>query len=220
MLQKNGIAPDELPEIWNILKSDIIVDIHKEYLNAGCNIIKTNTFGANKLKLKKTEYTVNQIVENTVHLPKKTIGNDDAFVALDIGPTGKLLKPLGDLDFEDAIDIFAGTVIAGTKAGADLILIETMSDTYEMKAAMLAAKENSNLPIVVTFTPDETGRLLTGGDILTAVCLIESLGADALGFNCGLGPSQIKLLLPELLKYTSIPIVINPNVGIPEIDEA
>ena len=213
MLQARGLPAGELPEVWNVTAGDVVTDIHRAYAQAGCHILKTNTFGANRLKLSCSGYTVERVVSAGTALAKKA---GAPYVAFDIGPTGKLLKPLGDLDFEEAVDVFAEMVAAGAKAGADLILIETMSDTYEIKAAMLAAKENSDLPVWVTFTPDHSGRLLTGGDIPAAVCLIEGLGADAAGFNCGLGPLQMKALLPELVKYTSIPIIINPNAGIPE----
>lgn len=217
VLQENGLAAGELPEPWNITNEDIIFDIHKAYLESGCDIIKTNTFGANRLKLEGTGYTVRQVISKGVGTAKKAIlaSGREAYIALDIGPTGKLLAPFGDLNFETAYDVFSEMVSCGAQSGADLILIETMSDLYEVKAAMLAAKENSGLPVIVTVTLDENGKLLTGGDILTAVCLIESLGADALGLNCGLGPEQMKRLLPELTRHCGIPIVISPNAGIP-----
>lgn len=133
-----------------------------------------------------------------------------------MGPTGKLLAPYGDLPFEEAVSIYAEIVQAGVKAGADLILIETMSDTYELKAALLAAKENSSLPVVATMTLDEGGKLLTGGDITAAAVMLEGLGADAVGFNCGLGPAQMQKLLPQLLAATPLPAVLNPNAGLPK----
>ena len=218
-LQDKGLTAGELPELWNITQEEVIFGIHEAYLKSGCDILKTNTFGANRLKLQDTEYTVSQIISAAVKIAKKAVqeNSDEAYVAFDLGPTGKLLAPFGDLDFEAAYEIFSEMVIAGTKSGADIILIETMSDLYEIKAALLAAKENSNLPVIVTFTLDDAGKLLTGGDILTAVCLIESLGADALGLNCGLGPNQMKKLLPELTRYCSLPIAINPNAGVPTI---
>ena len=217
MLQGRGLFTKELPEIWNVTNREAVLDVHRAYARAGCNILKSNTFGANGIKLAGTGYTVNQIVLAAMSLAKEAAKETGAYAALDIGPTGKLLAPLGDLDFEAAVDIFAETVKAGVRAGADLILIETMSDTYEIKAAMLAAKENSDLPVFVTFTAGESGRLLTGADILTAVCLVEGLGADALGLNCGLGPEHMENLISELVKYSSIPVIINPNAGIPEI---
>ena len=218
-LQDKGLTAGELPELWNITQEEIIYGIHEAYLKSGCDILKTNTFGANRLKLQDTEYTVSHIISAAVKIAKKAVqeNSGEAYVAFDLGPTGKLLAPFGDLDFEAAYEIFSEMVIAGTKSGADIILIETMSDLYEIKAALLAAKENSNLPVIVTFTLDDAGKLLTGGDILTAVCLIESLGADALGLNCGLGPNQMKKLLPELTRYCSLPIAINPNAGVPTI---
>ena len=215
MLQARGLKAGELPELWNITHNETILDIHEAYIKAGCHILKTNTFCANRLKLGKTGYSVEQVIASGVMTAKKAAENNGAYVALDIGPTGKLLCPFGDLDFEEAVAIFAQMVTAGANAGADLILIETMSDTYEIKAALLAAKENSSLPVITTCTLDSSGRMLTGANIVTAISLIEGLGADALGINCGLGPDQIKPFLGDLVKYASIPVVINPNAGIP-----
>jgi len=216
MLQDRGLSAGELPELKNISDSALVTEIHASYVKAGCDILKTNTFGANRLKLSGTGFSVEQVVGAAVKNAKRAAANSNAYVALDTGPTGKLLRPFGDLDFEEAVSIFAEIIKAGTEAGADLILIETMSDTYEIKAAMLAAKENSSLPVLVTFTPDSSDRLLTGADIMTTVCLIEALGAHALGLNCGLGSSHVKSLLPELSRLSSIPIIVNPNAGIPE----
>jgi len=217
ILQSKGLSLQELPEIWNVTNPDILLEIHKAYVNAGCDVISTNTFGANSLKLDGTDYTVEQIISSGVAIARQATEESGALVAHSIGPTGKLLAPLGDLGFEQAVEIFSQAVRAGTKAGADLILLETMSDTYEIKAAMLAAKENADLPIIVTFTLDESGRLLTGGDLLTAVSLIEGLGATALGLNCGTGPQHMKNLLAELTCHTSLPIAIVPNAGLPQI---
>jgi len=216
MLQNRGLAAGIAPDTMNVTAADVVLDIQREYAQAGCHILKTNTFGANRLKLAGTGYTVDQVVSAGVAITRKAAQPSGAYTALDLGPTGKLLKPLGDLDFEAAVSIYAEIVTAGVQAGADIILIETMSDTYEIKAAMLAAKENCDLPVLVTFTPDRFGRLLTGADIPTVVCMAEGLGAAALGFNCGLGPSQMKELLPELVKYASVPVIVNPNAGIPE----
>ncbi|MCL2225030.1 MAG: homocysteine S-methyltransferase family protein [Defluviitaleaceae bacterium] len=224
LLQAQGL--DVLPEIWNVTNADAIFAIHKAYANAGCNIIKANTFGANRLKLEGSGYTPAQLISAGIGLAKKAASECggkaptreyNASVALDIGSTGKLLAPVGDLPFEEAIDIFAEMVRAGVEAGADLILIETMSDTYEIKAAMLAAKENSDLPIMVTFSPDEKGRLLTGADILTAATLVESLGACAVGLNCGFGPLQMTEHLKQLCAAVQIPVIFNPNGGMPKI---
>jgi len=214
ILQAKGL--DTLPEIWNITNPHTIEDIHKAYVSVGCNVLKANTFGANKLKLKDSGYTPQALIHAGIKTAKKAAGNE-AKVAMDIGPTGKLLAPSGSLNFEEAIEIFAEMVCAGRDAGADYILIETMSDTYEIKAAMIAAKENSDLPIMVTFSPDENGRLLTGADILTAATLIESLGASAVGLNCGTGPSQMKGLLAKLCGVVQLPVIFNPNGGMPKV---
>ena len=220
MLQAAGLKPGELPELWNFTHADEVEKIHTAYLNAGADIIKTNTFGANRLKFAGTDIKTADVVTQAVKIAKKACANKPgSFVALDLGPTGKLLAPYGDLPFEEAVSIYAEIVTAGVAAGADLILIETMSDTYEMKAALLAAKENSDLPVVCTMTLDEDGKLLTGGDITAAAIMLEGLGADAIGFNCGLGPAQMQKLLPQLLAATPLPAVLNPNAGLPkEVD--
>lgn len=213
MLQKNGLKTGELPENMNITHPEILLKIHKEYLDAGCNIVTTNTFGANGLKFSNVE----EIITSAVSLAKKSIENAerDCYVALDVGPLGKLLKPCGDLEFETAYELFKQQVIAGEKAGADLILIETMGDLYEIKAAVLAAKENTNLPVLVSMIFDEKGTLLTGADIKTAVITLEALGVDGIGMNCGLGPDQMLELLKEMKTYSSTPIFIQPNAGLP-----
>ena len=213
LLQAQGL--DVLPEIWNITNAQAIFDIHSAYAAVGCDIIKANTFGANRLKLEGSGYTPAQVISAGVSIAKKA--TSASRVALDIGSTGKLLAPVGNLPFEEAVEIFAEMVRAGVDAGADLILIETMSDTYEIKAAMLAAKENSDLPIMVTFSPDEKGRLLTGADIQTAATLIESLGACAVGLNCGFGPLQMKEHLANICNAVQIPVIFNPNGGMPKI---
>ena len=214
-LQKYGILPGESSETWNITHSDIITKIHKEYFEAGANIATTNTFGANPLKIDNVEEIVLYAVENA----KKAITSNNQYIALDIGPTGKLLKPLGDLDFEDAVRAFSVTVKAGVKAGVDFALIETMSDPYEMKAAALAVKENSNLPIFATFVLDENGKTITGCDVQAMVALLEGLGVDAIGLNCSLGAEQLKSFVPELINTASIPVIVNPNAGLPVISD-
>ncbi len=217
LLQENGLGIGELPEPWNLTHPEVVLNIHRQYLDAGCDILKTNTFGGNAIKLRASGCTVNEIVTQGVILARRAIEESgrQAYVAMDIGPTGKLLRPLGDLEFEKAYEVFREMAVAGEKAGADMILIETMSDTYETKAALLAAKENTNLPVFVTMIFDEQGKLLTGGDIPAAVAMLEGLGADGIGFNCGLGPKQVKELLPILKQCCSIPIVLNPNAGLP-----
>ncbi len=217
LLQEEGLKAGELPELWNLTHPDVVEAIHRQYLDAGCNLLKTNTFGANRLKLAGCGYRVEEIVASAVsharHAAKGYL--QPVFVGMDIGPTGKLLKPLGDLSFEQAYDVFAQMARAGEQAGADFILIETMGDTYEVKAALLAAKECTSLPVFVTMVFDERGKLLTGGSIEAAVALLEGLGADAIGFNCGLGPVQMRELLPILLKTASVPVILNPNAGLP-----
>lgn len=202
-----NLRPGELPEKLNISDPDRVYRVHKAYADAGADIITANTFGANRLKYDNCD----ELVRAGVALAKKT----GKKVALDLGPTGKLLKPMGDIDFEECVSIYADVVNAG-KDDADIVLIETMGDTYEIKAAMLAAKENCDLPIFVSMIFDEKGRLLTGADVKTACAVVEGLGADVIGFNCGLGPKQMIPLVEELEKYTSTPIMVNPNAGLPE----
>ncbi len=227
LLQERGLRTGEIPETWNILHPEVIKQIHKEYLLAGSNMVSANTFGVNAFKCKNLEYTVDELVTAGVRLTKEAIAevkkentaeaDRPMFSALDIGSIGKLLKPLGEISFDQAYETFREIIAAGDKAGADLILIETVSDSYEIKAAVLAAKENSCLPVVVTMIFDENGKLLTGGDVASAAAMLEGLGVDAIGFNCGLGPDQMKKLLPQLTACCSLPIVINPNAGLPVV---
>lgn len=202
-----NLKAGELPELLNINDPERVYAIHKAYADAGCNIISANTFGANRFKYDNVDEIVKSAVKNAKRTGKK--------VALDIGPTGKLLKPMGDLDFEECVDIFADVVKAG-RDDADLVLLETFGDLYEIKAAMLAVKENCDLPLVVSMIFDEKARLLTGADVRTACAVVEGLGADAIGFNCGLGPKQMIPLVEELEKHASIPILVMPNAGLPE----
>lgn len=214
LLQEQGLQAGELPETWNLKNPEPIIQIHKAYLAAGADIILANTFGANRFKYGED---LEKIVTVGVANAKKAVAESGkkAYVALDIGSTGKLLKPMGTLDFEEAVGVFAEIIRVGEKAGADLILIETMSDTYELKAAVLAAKENSTLPIMATVIFDESKKMLTGASPQVVVSLLEGLGVDALGINCGLGPKQMKEIVKELLKYASIPVIVNPNAGLP-----
>ncbi len=219
MLQQQGLQSGEIPEIWNATKEDVIVNIHKSYLEAGCNIVKANTFGINPFKMEGTGYTCEELVQKGIRLVKRAIAETgkEAYTALDIGSLGKLLEPLGDLPFEQAYEAFRPICIAGEQAGADLCLIETMNDTYEIKAAVLAAKEHTNLPIVVTMVFDESGKLLTGADMEAAVAMLEGLRVDAIGLNCGFGPDVMKEFLPQLRKVCSLPLVLNPNAGLPVV---
>ena len=214
LLQEQGLQAGELPETWNLKNPEPIIQIHKAYLAAGADIILANTFGANRFKYGGD---LEKIVTAGVANAKKAVAESGkkAYVALDIGSTGKLLKPMGTLDFEEAVGVFAEIIRVGEKAGADLILTETMSDTYELKAAVLAAKENSTLPIMATVIFDESKKMLTGASPQVVVSLLEGLGVDALGINCGLGPKQMKEIVKELLKYASIPVIVNPNAGLP-----
>lgn len=212
MLQKSGLKSGELPENLNLTAPAQIEAIHKAYLAAGANIIKSNTFGANGLKYENPA----EVIQAGLAIARRAAAPYDAWVALDLGPTGKLLKPLGELAFEDAYALYREQILTG-KDMADLILLETMGDLYEIKAALLAAKENCDLPVVVTMIFGDNGRLLTGADVQTAALTIEGLGADAIGFNCGFGPEQMLPLTEELARVTSLPIVINPNAGLPEV---
>ena len=207
MLQSAGLKAGELPELLNITDEEKVLAVHRAYAALGCDFITTNTFGANSLKMSNCDEVIRKGVELAGRMGKK--------VALDIGPTGKLLKPMGDLDFEEAVEIFSRVIMAG-KDGSDIVLIETMGDVYEIKAAVLAAKENCDLPIFVTMIFDENGRLLTGADVKTAVTVLEGLGVDAIGFNCGLGPKQMIPLVEEMRRWTSLPIIVQPNAGLPE----
>lgn len=212
-LQSMGLLLGELPETWNLTHPDAIKAIHRAYLDAGADVIYANTFGANTLKFGSDTAA---IVARGVALAKEAASDyENRFVALDIGPTGKLLAPLGDLDFEDAVSVFAETVKAGAAAGADLIVIETMNDTYELKAAMLAAKENADLPIFVTCVFGADAKMMTGATPEAAAALAESLGATAVGLNCSLAPAQMTEAVSRLIKSTTLPVIVKPNAGIP-----
>ena len=220
-LQAAGLKPGELPEVWNITRGDVVADIHASYVRAGANILKSNTFGANALKMQGSGYSVENVVLAAFENARRAFASvpdmpeEKKFAALDLGPTGKLLAPYGDLQFEEAVSLYAEIVRAGVKAGADMVLIETMSDTYEARSAILAAKENSSLPVFVTFTFDKDGKLLNGADVETAVLMADGLGVDAVGFNCGLGPDLVAKLLPRARRVTALPIIANPNAGLP-----
>lgn len=212
-LQRYGLKSGDLPENMNITNPDVLFKIHKAYLDAGCDIVTTNTFGANGLKFNN----VAEIVTSAVNNAKNAIADctRECYIALDIGPLGKLLEPYGDLPFETAYELFKEQAVAGEKAGANFVLIETMSDLYEIKAAVLAVKENTNLPVLASMIFDDSGRLLTGGDIKTAIFTLEGLSVDGIGLNCGLGPDQMVNLFDEVMKYTSTPVFSQPNAGLP-----
>ena len=217
LLQAKGLKPGDAPERWNISHPDVICGIHRDYFDAGSNIVCTNTFGANTLKYSKDELEkiIKAAVKNAADARAQSSSAGEKFIALDIGPSGKLLKPLGDLDFEDAVGVFAETVRIGTSCGVDLILIETMNDSYETKAALLAAKENSNLPVIVCNAYGEDGKLMTGASPAAMAAMLEGMGAAALGANCSLGPRQLRGVAMELLQNASVPVILKPNAGLP-----
>lgn len=217
-LQQKGLLAGEIPELYNFTHGEIIKEIHQSYLQAGADIIITNTFGANELKLKETAYTPEKVIKRAVSLAKEAReGQKDKYIALDIGPIGQMLAPMGTLTFDRAYEIIKRQVVAGVQAGCDLILIETLSDIYEAKAAVLAAKENSTLPIFCTMTFEKEGRTFAGTDPLTMVMVLEGLGVDVLGINCSFGPEEMIPLVEEILQYTSIPMMVQPNAGLPKI---
>lgn len=220
LLQKRGMQPGELPERWNISHSDVIVDIQKAYYDAGSNVVNTNTFGANRLHYEDEQElcdVINAAVKNARTAASQSETPWPKFVALDIGPTGKLLKPYGDLDFEEAVDIFAQIVRIGVEAGVDLVTVETMNDSYETKAAVLAVKENCDLPVIVSNAFGEDSKLMTGASPSAMTAMLEGMGVDALGTNCSLGPKQLRPVIEELLSVSSTPVVFKPNAGLPKV---
>ena len=219
LLQENGLKAGELPERWNVTHADLITKIHKEYFDAGSNVVATNTFGANILKFSKEELEeiIKCATQNAKNAKEQSNGNQEKWIALDIGPTGRMLKPYGDLDFEDAVKVFSKTVKLGVKYGVDLILIETMTDGYETKAAVIAAKENSNIPIFVSNAYGEDGSLMTGANPWATVAMLEGLGVDAIGVNCSFGPKKLAPVVEEYLKYSSLPVILEPNAGLPKV---
>lgn len=221
LLQEKGLLPGEFPERWNLSHPEIIRGIHTAYLDAGSNVISTNTFGANGLKFddKELEEIIFAAVKNARDAIDASKTQKECFVALDLGPTGKLLKPFGDLDFEDAVTLYKKSVALGVDAGVDLIFIETMNDSYETKAALLAAKEASDLPVMVSNAYGEDGTLMTGATPEAMVAMLEGLGADAIGANCSLGPRQLKGVAERLLKAASVPVLLKPNAGLPKISD-
>ncbi len=218
MLQAQGLRPGELPERWNLTHPETIIRLHREYFEAGSNVINTNTFGANSLKMSsgELEETVQAALENAQKARRKAAGGQEKYIALDIGPTGKLMRPFGDFDFEEAVRVFAETIRLGAKYGAELIMIETMNDSYETKAAVLAAKENSSLPIFVSNAYGEDGKLMTGATPGAMTAMLEGLGADAVGINCSFGPKELAPVAEEYLKYASLPVILKPNAGLPK----
>lgn len=218
MLQAAGLPEGRLPDVWGVENPHAVQAIHRAYLEAGCRLITTNTFGTTAPKVEPYGYTVAQVMSAAVANVRAAMdqaGVADAYVCADIGPTGKLLRPYGDLDFEEAVARFAAPIRAAEEAGADCILIETMSDLYEMKAAVVAAKENCSLPILASLIFDGSGKLLTGGSPQAAVALLEGLGVDVIGLNCGLGPREMAPVFTRLWEAASVPLLLQPNAGLP-----
>ena len=217
VLQQRGLPPGGRPELLNITHGALIEDIHRSYLEAGSQVVYANTFGANALKLEGTGHSVEEVVSAAVTLAKRACAPyPGARVALDMGPLGELLEPMGSLTFEQACELFAQVARAGAAAGADLAVIETMTDLYEAKAALLAVKENTSLPVLVTMTFDQGGRTFTGCTVASMAATLEGLGADAIGLNCSLGPDLLAPLLEQLCRSTTLPVIAKPNAGLPD----
>ena len=220
MLQGSGLKAGELPELLNLTNPELITSIHKKYYDAGCHIATVNTFGANACKLKDTGYSVEQVVSAAVGCARaareQCDGQEEKFIAMDMGPIGRLIEPMGDLSFDEAYDLFAEMASCGERAGADLILIETMGATYEVKAAVLAVKENTALPVFVTCAYDESGKTFTGANYQSVAALLEGLRVDAYGLNCGLGPDELYPVVKSLSEISSLPLIFNPNAGLPK----
>ena len=215
-LQALGLPLGQAPEVWNLTEPEKVTAVQARYVEAGSRVLYTNTFGVNRLKAGRTGYTVQELVAAGVRCARSAANGKDVRVALDIGPLGQMLEPLGTLRFEEAYDIFREIVAAGRDAGADLIVIETMSDLYEVKAAVLAAKENSSLPVWVTMTFEENGRTFVGTTVPAMGLTLSGLGVDAMGFNCSLGPKELLPLIRELRLWTDRPLILKPNAGLPD----
>ncbi|MBQ6272207.1 MAG: homocysteine S-methyltransferase family protein [Clostridiales bacterium] len=220
LLQEAGLQPGELPERWNVTHPEEIIRIQKSYYDAGSNVVLSNTFGANGLKFddEELEQLVTAAVKNAREAARQSTGTQEKFVALDIGPLGKLLKPYGDYEFEDAVAMYAKTVKFGVAAGVDLVFIETMNDSYDTKAALLAVKENTDLPVFVSNAYGADGKLMTGASPAAMVAMLEGMHADAIGANCSLGPDQLVGVVEEYLEYASVPVLLKPNAGLPRAE--
>ncbi len=216
VLQQRGLPPGGKPELLNFTDPDLLYAIYREYIEAGSRIVCADTFGANALKLASTGYSVDQVVSAAVGIARRAAAGTQVKVALDMGPLGELLEPLGTLTFERAYELFREVAVAGERAGADLVAIETMTDLYEAKAALLAVKENTGLPVFVTMSFERNGRTFTGCTIPSMARTLEGLGADAIGLNCSLGPDLLAPLLEELCRNTCLPVIAKPNAGLPD----
>jgi len=212
VLQSMGLPAGKAPEEWSLSYPERIEALHRAYFEAGSNIVATNTFGVNSLKYENSE----EYIKAAIKCARAAIdGKEDRFVAFDMGPTGKLLEPLGDLSFERAVEVFANNARLAERYGADLILIETMNDCYETKAAVLAAKENTSLPVFVTNVYDGSGKTMTGATPEAMIAMLEGMGVDAVGMNCSLGPDKMLPLIEKFKKYASVPVIVKPNAGLP-----
>lgn len=214
LIQKSGVKYDSVPETLNITHPELIESFHKAYAEAGSDIVYANTFGANGYKLMESGYSVDEIIKSGVENAKKAVQVTDCLVALDIGPIGQLLEPAGSLSFDSAYEYFKEQIVAGQ--GADVIVFETMTDLYELKAAVLAAKENSDKPIIATMTFERNGRTFTGVSPASMAVTLTGLGVDAIGVNCSLGPDELEGVVSEISKYTDLPLVIKANAGLPD----
>ena len=218
-LQARGLAPGERPELFGMEHPEVIEEVHRNYITAGSRVIYSNTFGANGHKLTGTGKTVAEVIAANVATARRAAENSGVAgvrVALDIGPIGELVEPLGTLSFEDAYELFREMVAAGEKAGADLVIFETLTDLYEVKAAVLAAKEHTKLPIWVTMTFEQNGRTFLGAAVPSVAVTLDALGVSALGVNCSLGPVELVPIVDELMEWTDLPIIVKPNAGLPD----
>ena len=216
VLQQRGLPAGGQPELLNLTRPELLEEIHREYIAAGSRIIYANTFGANARKLAPTGHGVEEVVTQAVRIARKAAEGTDALVAVDMGPLGELLEPMGSLSFEEAYNLFREVAEAGARAGADLAVIETMTDLYEARAALLAVKENTDLPVFVTLSFETGGRTFTGCTIPSMARTLEGLGADAIGLNCSLGPDLLLPLVKELCESTRLPVIAKPNAGLPD----
>ena len=216
MLQRSGMKPGTIPETLNITDPEMVAAIHRAYFRAGSRIVYANTFGANSLKLKGTGYSVREIVAAGVRTAKACAEETGGYVGLDVGPLGVMVEPMGSLPFEEAVNLYKEMMAAGAEAGADMIAIETMSDLAETRAAVLAAKEATDLPVFVTMSFDGTGRTFTGCTPASMARTMEGLGADAVGVNCSLGPREMIPIIREIRENTKLPVIAKPNAGLPD----
>ena len=216
VLQQRGLPAGGVPELLNLTDPALLRSVYREYIDAGSQVIYANSFGANALKLERTGHGVEEIVSAAITVAKEAAAGTETKVALDIGPLGELLEPMGTLPFEKAYELFREMAVAGQQAGADLAVIETMTDLYEAKAALLAVKENTSLPVLVTMSFEERGRTFTGCTAASMAHTLEGLGADAIGLNCSLGPDLLLPILKELCANTRLPVIAKPNAGLPD----